>query len=462
MKLKYSFDKSLDKPLYIQLYMCIRDDIVSGKIEDASRLPSRRSLCAATGLSKNTVELAYQKLVEDGYVISRARSGFFVRRNSPLNTNIAEPDFYNKDGIQFNLSHNGVDADSLPLEYMAKLYREIVYDEPELFGFGHKYGEKSLRQAVCKYLYEERGIECRPSQVIIGAGSDYLLEQLCKLFDEGSLVSFENPCFARSYIPVKYSRLETCLTNAVINDFNLNGFLSTGANIVYVQPEHQFPLGYVMSDKVRSVLTDWAASGPERYIIEDEHDSWFYEHTPHDSLFKTDTSGSVIYIGAFSATTVPAFKTAFMVLPDALKARLNERLPYYLPFASRVEQRVIASYIQSGKYMRHIAKLREIYNEKRNHLLSELDKHFGNDSGAKVLGGHCGKSMILNVETRLTESEMRYKAALAGVKLISVADCCIAGNELLPRNSFIIGFGELNKDEISQAVKNLAAAWADR
>ena len=151
---KYKIDKTLSTPLYLQLYNAFKNDIVSGRILDNERLPSRRRLTEVLGLGKNTVDLAYQKLIDNGYAISQPRSGYFARKQSPINTDIFEPDFYDLHGISFNMSQNGIDLPSIPKNTLVKLYREIIYDKPELFEYGHKYGEKSLRKAVAHYLYE--------------------------------------------------------------------------------------------------------------------------------------------------------------------------------------------------------------------------------------------------------------------------------------------------------------------
>ena len=143
---KYKIDKTLSTPLYLQLYNAFKNDIVSGRILDNERLPSRRRLTEVLGLGKNTVDLAYQKLIDNGYAISQPRSGYFARRQSPINTDIFEPDFYDLHGISFNMSQNGIDLPSIPKNTLVKLYREIIYDKPELFEYGHKYGEKSVRK----------------------------------------------------------------------------------------------------------------------------------------------------------------------------------------------------------------------------------------------------------------------------------------------------------------------------
>ena len=136
-------DKNSDTPLYIQLYSYFKENITSGEIANDERLPSRRALEKEAKLSKSTIELAYQKLMDDGYAVSRSRSGYFARQSSPINSDISETDFYSNPGISYIMSQNGIDSDSVPRDAVSKLYRDISYDSPDLFEFGHKYS-KSL------------------------------------------------------------------------------------------------------------------------------------------------------------------------------------------------------------------------------------------------------------------------------------------------------------------------------
>ncbi|MCD8091218.1 MAG: GntR family transcriptional regulator, partial [Clostridiales bacterium] len=198
-------DKNIKTPLYIQLFKALKDNIVSGNISDGEKLPSRRVLMEELSLSKSTVEKAYMLLEEEGYVLSKAKSGYFARSESPVNKDIDEPDYYYNEGIVITMSHQLTALASYPSKEFTKLYRDVIYDMPELLGFGHKFGEKALRQAVSSNLNSLHGFGCSPDRVIIGAGTEYLIEQLAHIMPKDTVFGFENGCFARSYIPVRNS-----------------------------------------------------------------------------------------------------------------------------------------------------------------------------------------------------------------------------------------------------------------
>ncbi|MEK1831629.1 GntR family transcriptional regulator [Priestia megaterium] len=65
-------------PLYQQLYEYIKKEIVSSRVEVNDKLPSIRSLADYLNVSRNTVDMAYQQLLAEGYVESRPKSGMYV------------------------------------------------------------------------------------------------------------------------------------------------------------------------------------------------------------------------------------------------------------------------------------------------------------------------------------------------------------------------------------------------
>lgn len=454
--MKYNLSKN-GGPLYIQLFECIKADILSGRISDGEKLPSRRALAENLGLSKNTVELAYRKLIDEGYSVARSRSGYFARRESPINTDISEPDFYGNPGINYVMSQNGTDIDVIPTETLTKLCREIIYDNPELFAYGHKYGESALRKAISHNIYDLHGISCTPDKIVIGAGTDYLLQQLCCVLGEGGVFGFENPCFARSYVPIKNMGAQTRLIDTYMDRFPIEELYESDVNILYLSPDMHFPTARRLSEEQREELIAWAEAAPDRYIIEADFDLDFAEN-PGNSLLSLNPD-KVIFLGTFYRSIAPSFSEGFLVLPDELKQRFDRGLPYYTNLKSRLEQQVTAEFITGGKYRSHTEKLRKLYKEKRTILKTALlDSPL--EPYLKFHGADTGTYFILEVNNGMSEPELKSSANRHGVKLIPLSACLIAMNENIPKNSFVVGFGELRKQAIQEAAEQLIRAWA--
>ena len=451
-------DRGSAVPLYMQLYDHFSALISSGKIQNGEKLPSRRRLMEELKLSKSTVDNAYHLLEKDGFVISRSRSGFFARSASSLSAYTEEQDFYSNPGIVINMSHQGIDIGSIPTEALSRLFRNYSYDMPSLFSFGHKYGEEELRRAISKALSELHGIEVPYDRIIIGAGTEYLLEQLVHVFPKSTVFGFENPTFARSYVAVRNSAEKVELLNSSPDAFPQQALIESGIDVLYVACDGTFPFNRILSQDQRKFILDWAGMGENRYVIEAAFDSDFCGGAG-SALISRD-SDRIIYIGTFSRSIASSIKVSYMVVPKKIKELFNNILPYYTCLADRICQQAIAEYIKSGKYLRHTERLKKIYEKKCSLLLSEIDKS-PLKKIVKVSNNVGGTYFILTINRDANENSLRTAAAKNGVKLMPLSSCLISPSSLLPKNSFIMGFGELDDEQIKDAVRRLSEAWAN-
>ena len=144
---------------------------------------------------------------------------------------------------------------------------------------------------------------------------------------------------------------------------------ASGADVAYVMPSHQYPLGIVMPIKRRLELLKWAAEKPERYLIEDDYDSEFrYRGKPIPALQGVDRTGKVIYIGTFSKSIAPAIRISYLVLPEPLLATCEPELQRFSSTVSRIDQMILNSFLKEGHYERHLNRMRAIYGLSLIHI----------------------------------------------------------------------------------------------
>ena len=183
-KLSYQLDKSLDTPLYLQLYQQIRSLIHAQELKRGDRLPSKRYLCDYLQISQNTVESAYGQLLAEGYVESVARRGFFVCFQSELffSPKSATPSPRPKkvsSSVEFDLNPNYIDTRHFPLNRWRKAGKALFQPANHRFlGLGDKQGDGYLRQEIREYLFSSRGVKCEADQIVIGAGLESCIQQL--------------------------------------------------------------------------------------------------------------------------------------------------------------------------------------------------------------------------------------------------------------------------------------------
>jgi GntR family transcriptional regulator/MocR family aminotransferase len=352
--MKYRVDKSI-RPVYLQIYKQIKDDIINGSYPYNTKLPSKRLLADETETSTVTIEHAYALLCDEGYVESRERSGFFVI-------------FRNSDGFALpssaDICHNEISYEhntspDFPFSVLAKTMRNVISDLGEaILEKSQNKGSHELRLAIKRYLAKNRGIHVDVEQIVIGSGAEYLYGLIIELLGRNRTYGIEYPSYKKieqvyRACEVSYEALR--LSNDGIDSAAL---ARTTASVLHTTPYRSYPTGVSASANKRHEYIRWSNS-EERYIIEDDFESEFsISSKPEDTLFALSDKNNVIYLNTFSKTISPSLRIGYMVLPQKLVKEFDERLGFYSCTVSTFEQYVIARLLQNGDFERHINKVR--------------------------------------------------------------------------------------------------------
>ena len=455
--------KSKDKtPLYEQLYLKIRGLVTEGELVEGEKLPSERGLAANLQISRNTVTLAYEQLYAEGYVEVRPQSGYYVNKIDRINsekkeefTDIKNESVNPEPEYEYDFSPFSLCKESFPYRMWNRLYRQCMRDKgEELFDLGERQGDLELRVAIAKYLFGYRGLIIKPENMIIGAGTGYLLQLLEHLIDEKSIIAMENPTYMQAY------RIFSSLNRKLLpisldeNGLKVEELKRSEAKAVYLTPSHQFPTGVVMPIKRRKEILGWASEDKDRYIIEDDHDSEFrYKGLPIPPMKAIDTGNKVVYLGTFSRTIAPAIRIGFMVLPDGLLKVYRKKLAFLACTVPRIDQAVLTEFILGGHYERHINKARKIYKSRHDKLISSL-KVFGDK--VKIMGGNAGMHLMVKFKLEMSEKEVVSRAEKSGIKLVGLSKHRIGENPEGGEACILIGYGNISEDRIEEGIKILA------
>lgn len=447
-------------PLYEQLYLKIRSLISKGELSEGERLPSERGLASNLQISRNTVALAYEQLCAEGYVEPRAQSGYYVNKIEGVSEkkfncleDKKEENILKKE-YKYDFSPFSLCKESFPYRMWDRLYRKCLCDGgEELFNLGEHQGDLKLREAIAKYLFGYRGLVVKPENMIIGAGTGYLLQLLEHLLDEKLELAMENPTYMQAYKIFSSLNRKIVAVNLDDNGLSIKQLEKTDAEVVYLTPAHQFPKGIVMPITRRREILDWACKGDGRYIIEDDHDSEFrYKGLPIPPMKAIDNQDKVIYLGTFSRTIAPAIRIGFMVLPDSLLYVYREKLEFLACTVPRVEQAVLTEFIAGGHYERHINKTRKIYKTRHDTLLLAL-KSFGNK--VKIMGENAGMHLVVGFKSELSEEKIVDLAENAGIKLVGLSKHRIGEKEENDLATILIGYGNINEEKIKEGIARL-------
>lgn len=474
MELLVPLDPQSRMPLYEQIYRFIREEIRRGNLRAGERLPSSRILSENLKVSRSTVQMAYDQMLAEGYMETVPYKGCFVADTQSLTgfgearnsigegsassgeKDAGEPAFDGK----VDFSPRGIDLENFPFGIWRKVNRDILVDDNrELFGPGDPKGEMDLREAIRSYLHSARGVSCSSDQIIVGAGSQYLLMLLSRVLGDNHKIAMENPTYKQAYRVLKGQGYPVCPVD--MDKFGMQPDLleECGADIAYIMPSHQYPTGIVMPVKRRQELLGWALKKEGRYLIEDDYDSEFrYKGMPVPALQGMDKAGRVIYMGTFSKSIAPAIRIGFLVLPDTLLKVYEEKASFYASTVSRIDQKALYQFLEKGYYERHLNRMRAIYKGKHDALLGALKSL---EDRFWIQGEYAGLHILLTPKKGMEEEKLVSLAAKEGVKVYGLSSCFIHNEHNQYPPTLVLGYATLTKEEIEEGISLLNKAWKD-
>lgn len=457
------------RPLYEQIYQYIKDEIRNGGLKAGNQLPSSRELAENLGVSRKTSQSAYEQLVAEGYLEVLPRKGHFVSQLEQTGfpeKGHAKPDFRketvsaieNEKTYQVDFSPRGIDLNDFPFSTWRKISREALQEEEkDMFLKGDPMGDMSLRAAIRDYLHHARGVNCEAEQILIGAGSEYLLMLLSRLIGSRSRIAMENPTYNQAYRVLSSMGHRICPVDVDQSGIMIPALRETGADAAYVMPSHQFPTGVVMQVKRRQELLLWAQEREERYLIEDDYDSEFrYKGKPVPALQGMDQSGRVVYMGTFSKSIAPAIRVGYMVLPEKLLERYEQGFRFYSSTVSRLDQKILSEFISGGYFERHLNRMREKYKRKHDLLLSLLKPL---ETKFEISGEYAGLHILLTARGGQTEEELTALAEETGVRVYGLSGFYIGKIIEHAGGTVVLGYGGLREEELRTGAGLLIRAF---
>jgi GntR family transcriptional regulator/MocR family aminotransferase len=474
-------DRKAAKPLHKQIYDGFLAAIVGGNIRPGQRVPSSRTLSVELGISRIPVLNAYAQLLAEGYFESRKGAGTFISESLPESLTICEegapPSAQAGSGPRrvarrallltkiergpwsggwgaFSVHQPAFDRFPFPI-WSSLITRHSKSPRLSAIHNTDPRGSESCREAICTYLRTARAVHCDPSQVMVVAGSQQALEISARvLLGNGSPVWIEEPGYrlARNVFQGAGCRLVPVPVDEDGMIVSAGIKLCPKARAVYVTPSHQYPLGSTMSASRRMQLLNWAQSAGS-WIIEDDYDSEYrFESMPIASLQGLDRNARVIYVGTFSKVLFPSLRLGYMVIPaDLVEHFISVRVAMDI-FPPYLHQEAITDFIREGHFARHIRRMRLLYSERRTALVKSIREQFG--SSLEIHGTQAGMHLAVTLPKGLSDREIATKAARNGLWLWPLSPSYLGE---VPRQGFILGFGNTAVEEMSRAVSQLRA-----
>ena len=474
-------DRSSSKSLQIQ----IREGIVTAALEKMLELdkplPSSRELAKELGVARNTIVLAYQHLVDEGFLDSHERKGFFInpqvysdRIDQPKSEDESSQDtpawcdrlLLKQPSLQRNIRKNKNWKDSpYPFIFGQLDFNLIpIHEWRECVHYSLNVGEMRqwatdqvdeddplLIEQIQKRVLPRRGIWTRPENIMITLGAQNALYIIASLLvTKETRVGIENPGYPdiRNIMRHKtdnLSGLDVDEEGVVVDEQLL------GCDVVYVTPSHQVPSGVTMSQKRRQQLLE-AAAEKDIVIIEDDFEAESnFKHEPQPALKSSSNSAQVLYVGSTSKTFAPGLRLGYLVAPQKViqEARALRRLMFR--HAPANNQRAAALFISLGHYDKMIGRLHGVYKERWKAMKHCIEKYL---PSLKCVPNFGGSSFWLEGPEDLDVDEMASALEKQGVVLETGSVFFIG--ETPPRNHFRLGYASIPVDKIEPGILMIA------
>ena len=465
--LTYHLKPHDQQPLYEQLYHAVRADIMSGALPGGTCLPSKRQLAANLRVSQITVETAYGQLSAEGYIASAPRRGYFVQEQLAVPVSEPQEPFTpplspisaSEETYPYDFRTDFVDNGCFPFSTWARLSRSVLSEySSALLRATDPCGAAELREEIVRYLHDFRGINVSPDNILIGAGSEYLMHLVIQLLGRDRVYALENPGYRKLYQIFAANGVTVRPTPLDKHGLRADALAASDASVVYLTPSHHFPLGTVMTAARRLEILRWVSEAPDRYIIEDDYDSEFrYASRPIPALGELDRTGRVVYVNTFAKSLAPGLRIGYLVLPNALMARYRERFSRYSSTVPSFDQYTLAAFMHTGGFERHISRSRKVYQARRDALMAALDRELA-DLPHEVSRSEAGLHLLLHMRNGMLEHELIERAKASGVRVYPLS-AYYTPPVNPPRATLVLGYAGLTEQQIDEAAKLLKQAW---
>ncbi|HEX8012391.1 MAG TPA: PLP-dependent aminotransferase family protein [Casimicrobiaceae bacterium] len=464
--------------------------ILDGQIPVGVALPSTRVLARQLGVARNTVALAYELLVNEGYLQTRSRSGHYVnpeilggraaarpRPAAPRETPPVAwaPRLRSSVSRQRNIVKRG-DWQRYPYPF---LYGQFDPGATPVAGW-RECGVQALSSAEVRVwagdlidaddallieqiqtrLLPRRGVWATPDEILVTVGAQHALFLLATLLvGTATTVGVEDPGYpdARNIFA---SRTPSVVALPLDADGLALSAALEGCEYVYVTPSHQCPTNVTMPLARREALLDWAERR-DRVLIEDDYEIELgFEGHVHPALKSLDRSGRVIYVSSLSKTLAPGIRLGYIVASRELVQELRALRRLMLRHPAANNERSVGLFLAMGYHDALLRRLKRTYAERAPVMARALERHLPDVAFRTVAGA---SSFWLRFPDGVDSRALSTVAERRGV-LIEPGDVFFAADSVgksAPKNYARLGFASIATERIEPGIAALASAYAE-
>lgn len=447
-------DRNGGAPLGAQLERELRDAMRSGRLSPGERLPSSRKLAVELGVSRGLVQECYAQLLAEGFLSARSGSGTHVAGGAGLPTvTPGTPPAARSARPAIDFRPGWPDISSFPRHDWLWALREAAHSAPdEAFGYGDPRGAAELREVIAAYLRRVRGAVADPERIIICAGFAQGFNLVLRALAQQGVgaIAFEDPGHADDRVTAERWGLNAIPVPVDEHGIDTQALGCSGARGVLLTPAHQSPTGVVLAPGRRQAIAAWADTA-DATVIEDDYDSEFrYDREPVGAL-QGLAPHRVALIGTVSKSLSPALRLGWVLCPPALLEAVVAEKTQDDRGSPVLDQLALASLIRSGRFDRHLRRMRGAYAARRHTLIDALSTHAPR---IKLQGLAAGIHAVARLPVGADERAITAAAAERSVGLYPMSR--YRSDHVAGPPQLVIGFGNLTNPTIARGIAAIA------
>lgn len=446
-------DRTRAEPLRCQLEDGLREAIRTGRLQVGERLPSSRELAGELGVSRGLVQECYGQLQAEGYLETRIGSATRVAaidQPSPPAPEPAPP----PPALAVDFRSGTPSLADFPRGDWQWAAREACRTIPTAdLDYGDGRGSPVLREVLAGYLRRVRGAAADPANIVVCTGFAQGLNIVLRTLARAGIdkVAFEDPGYDdTSELATAWAGIEPVHVPVDEHGIDVDALASSGARAVVVTPAHQWPTGVVLAPSRRHALIEWAAQC-DGVIIEDDYDAEFrYDREPI-GVMQGLAPDRVISISTVSKSLAPAIRLGWVLAPPALAVSIADEKRTVDRGSPSLDQLILATMLESGRFDRHLRRMRTVYAKRRTTLVAALAEFAPR---VELTGLAAGFHAIAQLPAPAEESSVIAAARARGVGLYGMSPHRCA--ESTAPAQLILGFGNLTERAIHQGIATIA------
>lgn len=443
--------------LRAQVEQGLRDAIRLGRLDPGARLPSSRVLAADLGVSRRLVSDAYEQLLAEGWLETRAGAGTWVAAEAVRVAAGHQPDVMVKTARprpRFDFFSGSPDLSGFPRAEWTRALRDTVREAPDAdLGYGDPRGPEVLRIELAAYLRRARGLTVDPDAMVVCSGTMQALSLLARVLVRAgrTQIAAEDPTLGLLTASLAHAG-GTLIPVPVDHDgINTDALKATTAEAVLVTPAHQFPRAVSLAAERRGALIEWAASG--RLVIEDDYNAEFRFDRPAVGALQALAPDCVAHVGTVSKALAPALRLGWLIPPASLVGDVLEARYYADGGPAAIECLALARMFASGAYDRHLRAARRRYRTRREALAAAVARELPH---CEITGADGGLFAPVRLATPVDAATLANACLARDTAVYPLS--WFSAQPSTNCDSVVLGYGNLSEPAIAEGVRRLADA----